>query len=234
MPAKNSRKIYIPNSFYHVYNRGVEKRIIFLDEQDYRVFIYYLELYLSPKEEMIDKIKNQINLTEDEKNSRISKILVLNNFFNKIELLCFILMPNHFHIVLKQKEQNSMELFIHSLIMKYVLYFNKKYKRVGPLFQGRYKAVLIDKEEYLLHLSRYIHINIKEILGKNQPLSSYKWSSYPAYVNGLNTNWLKKDYILSYFKNNNGFSFNSYQGFVEGYEEISEEEQNIYKKLLLD
>lgn len=234
MPAKNSRKIYVPNSFYHIYNRGVEKRVIFLDEQDYRVFIYYLELYLSPKEEIIDKIKDQINLTEDEKNSRISKILILNNFYNKIELLCFILMPNHFHIMLKQIERNSMELFMNSLTMKYVQYFNKKYKRVGPLFQGRYKAVLIDKEEYLLHLSRYIHINIKELLDKNQLLSSYQWSSYPAYVKGLSINWLRKDYILYYFKKSNGFSFSSYQGFVEGYEETSEKEQNIYKKLFLD
>ena len=126
MASKNSRKIYISNSFYHIYNRGVEKRIIFLDEQDYRVFIKYLEIYLTPKDEIIKKIKDQNNLTEDEKSLRISKILLMNNFYNKIDLLCFILMPNHFHIILKQNERNSMEQFMHSLIMKYVQYFNKK------------------------------------------------------------------------------------------------------------
>lgn len=234
MPAKNSVKIYVPNGFYHVYNRGVEKRIIFLDKQDYKVFIYYLELYLSPKEEVINKINKQVNLTEDEKNSKISKILTMNNYFDEIDLLCFILMPNHFHIILKQKEKNSMELFLHSLILKYVQYFNKKYERVGPLFQGRYKAILINKEEYLLHLSRYVHINIKEILGNNKPLSFYPWSSYPAYVKNLNISWLKKDYILAYFKKYNDFSFTSYQRFVEGYEEKSESEEQIFKKLILD
>lgn len=234
MSAKNSKKIYLPDSFYHIYNRGVEKRIIFLDKQDYKVFIYYFELYLSPKEKIISKIKAKKNLTEDEKSLKISKILVLNNFYNKIELLCFILMSNHFHIILKQREKNSMELFMHSLILKYVQYFNKKYERVGPLFQGRYRAVLIDKEEYLLHLNRYIHTNIREILSKNQPLSSYQWSSYPAYLGKVNYSWLKKDYILNYFKKSNGFGFDSYQGFVEGYKEKSANEEQIFKKLILD
>src|SRR3989339_150289 len=142
MPAKNSVKIYVSQGFYHVYNRGVEKRVIFLDEQDYRVFIHYLELYLSPKDELINRIRAQINLTGTEKNLRIAKILTSENFYKKIELLCYILMPNHYHIILKQNEQNGMKLFMHSLIMRYVQYFNKKYERVGPLFQGRYKAVL--------------------------------------------------------------------------------------------
>jgi hypothetical protein len=93
---------------------------------------------------------------------------------------------------------------------------------------------LIDKEEYLLHLNRYIHTNIREILSKNQPLSSYQWSSYPAYLGKVNYNWLKKDYILNYFKKSNGFGFDSYQGLVEGYKEKSANEEQIFKKLILD
>jgi len=234
MPGKNTIKVYIENSFYHVYNRGVEKRLIFLDEQDYRVFLFYMDLYLFPKEESIEKIKENINLTEDEKNKRISKLLCLNNFYGKIEILCYILMPNHFHFILKQADKNNMELFMKSLLTKYSQYFNKKYKRVGPLFQGRYKAILIDKEEYLLHLSRYIHINAQEELLKNQNLIDYPWSSYASYIKGVGPRWLNKEYILSYFKQAQGFSFDSYQGFVEGYKEKSEEEVNLYKKLLLE
>ena len=121
-----------------------------------------------------------------------------------------------------------------SLITKYTMYFNRKYKRVGPLFQGRYKAVLIQSEEYLLHLSRYIHLNPQELLTKGQLLQSYPWSSYPAYIDNLSINWLKKDLILSNFKTNKSFSFDSYQKFVESYKERLEEEEKAYRGLLLD
>lgn len=234
MPGKNIIKTYIENGFYHIYNRGVEKRWIFLDDQDYRVFFSYLDLYLLPKEDSINKIKNKFNLTDDDKNNRIAHLLLLNNFYKKIEILSYILKPNHLHFGIKQIEKNSMEIFMQSLITKYVKYFNKKYQRVGPLFQGRYKAILIEKEEYLLHLSRYIHINAKEELLKNQNLLDYPWSSYPSYVKGMGPKWLNKEYILSYFKQTQGFSFDSYQGFVEGYKEKLEEESDLYKKLLLD
>ena len=200
MPGKNVIKTYIENGFYHIYNRGVEKRLIFLDEQDYRVFLSYLDLYLLPKENSINKIKNQFNITDDDKNNRIAHLLLLNNFYKKIEILSYILKPNHLHFEIKQIENNSMEMFMQSLITKYVKYFNKKYQRVGPLFQGRYKAILIEKEEYLLHLSRYIHINAQEELTKNQNLSDYPWSSYPSYVKGIGHRWLNKGYILYYLK----------------------------------
>lgn len=74
MPAKNSVKTYIANGFYHVYNRGVEKRNIFLDEQDYLVFLSYLKLYLSPVEETIKNTTNNINLDYEEKNSKIFRL----------------------------------------------------------------------------------------------------------------------------------------------------------------
>jgi len=234
MPGKNTLKIYVEKGFYHVYNRGVNKLPIFLDEQDYRVFLFYMDLYLLPKEQPIERIKRNNNLTEDEKNKRIAKLMFLNNFYGKVEILCYILMPNHFHFLLRQTSKNDMELFLKSLLTKYAQYFNKKYHRVGHLFQGRYKAIFINKEEYLLHLSRYIHLNAKEILKENQKLIDYQWSSYPDYIKGTGPEWLKKEYILSYFKNIRGYGFSSYQGFVEGYKEKSKEEQETIKKFILD
>lgn len=234
MPAKNSIKIYIEDGFYHVYNRGINKMPIFLDEQDYRVFFYFLGLYLLPKEDSINKIRNNIKLSEDDKNKKVSKILALNNFNEKIEILCFVLMPNHFHFLLRQKNKNDMKLFIKSFLTKYSQYYNKKYKRVGPVFQGRYKAILINKEEYLLHLSRYIHQNPMEIISKREKLQNYSWSSYSAYIYGKGPVWLNKDLILSFFRKAGGFDFSSYQGFVEGYKEKSDEEQDALKKLILE
>lgn len=227
MPARNIIKKYLSGGFYHVYNRGVEKRDIFVDEQDYKVFISYLKLYLLPKEVIYEQIKKQ-NMPLQEFSEKIIKISSLNNFFDKINLLCFCLMPNHFHFLLQQQDEYDMNSFIQSILTKYVRYFNTKYNRVGPLFQGRYKAVLIEKDDYFLHISRYIHRNPLEIIKKGETLVSYPWSSYPAYVKGWKVDWLKKDLILSYFKKAKGFGFDSYQGFVEGYREEPFLEKNLY------
>ncbi len=234
MPGKNTLKTYVENGFYHVYNRGVEKRSIFLDEQDYKVFLSYLKLYLTSKDDSIILIKKQIDISDEQKNEKISKLMALKNYFNRIELLCYVLMPNHFHLEIRQKNKNDIEDFMRSLITKYSKYFNKRYDRVGPLFQGRYNAVLITNERYLLHLGRYIHLNPQEIIVNKQSLSSYPWSSYQAYINNMSVSWLNKNYFLSDFEKNKGFSFNSYKGFVEGYREETFEEIKAYKRLFLD
>lgn len=234
MPAKNSLKIYAPDGFYHVYNRGVEKRNIFLDEEDYRMFLFYLRSYLLPKEVIINEIKARKDLTIEQQGEKIAEISRLRNFHQKIELFCFCLMLNHYHLLLRQKEKKDLEVFMRSLNTRYGIYFNKKYQRVGHLFQGRYKAVLITNEEHFLHAGRYIHLNPKEILPKGKSLVSYPWSSYPFYVNNWRADWVKKETVLSYFKNTKGYGFSSYQGFVEGYKEVSEEELTLYRKLMID
>lgn len=235
MPAKNSLKQYVPGGFYHLYNRGVEKRKIFLDREDYHVFLRYLKVYLSPKEKILEEIKMRNDWSDERKAKEILELASLSNFYNKIELFSFVLMENHFHLQLRQKESNDIERFMRALSTRYVKYFNEKNQRIGPLFQGRYKGVLIEKEEYLLHLSRYIHLNPKEIIGRGKNLVSYPWSSYSYYLGKFsNLSWVKKDTVLSYFKKVKGHSFSSYQGFVEGYKEEGEEETNFYKKLLLD
>lgn len=233
MPSKNIIKDYIENSYYHIYNRGVEKRKIFLDKQDFKVFMSYLKIYLSPKEEVINEIKvNDLEIGDKEK--IISEIYTLNNFFGKINLISFVLMPNHFHLELKQKNKREIESFMRSLVTKYSKYFNKKYQRVGPLFQGRYKAILVQSTEYLLYLSKYIHQNPKELLYKGQSLDSYSWSSYPSYVNNIKIYWLNKELITSNFLVNNQFSIYLYKKFVENNKEKIMEDLEVYKKLQLD
>jgi putative transposase len=228
MPAKNSVKTYIANGFYHVYNRGVEKRNIFLDEQDCLVFLSYLKLYLTLPEETIKNTNSNSNLDYEEKSSKIYRLNKLKNFFNKIKLICYVLMPNHFHLEVQQTGIKDIENFMRCLITKYTMYFNKKYKRVGPLFQGRYKAVLILGKEYLFDLSRYVHRNPLEFLGKDQVLVSYPWSSYQAYIQNFKIEWLHKDFIMSNFLEKK----NSYRDFVE--KDIKGESDEIIKSLLLD
>jgi len=205
MPSKNAIKIYAPESYYHVYNRGVNKRVIFKDQQDYSVFLSYLKTYLLPKDtdQLNLKIKNRDTPFADK--YQANKLLVLNNFSDKIDLLAYCLMPNHFHLLIKQQGQSDMEHLMRSLISRYTTYFNKRYHRLGPLFQGRYKAVLIKSDAQLLHLTRYIHRNSFG-LQSNQP------SSYPNYLGQINQQWVKPDFILQNFS---GTGFNSYQAFVE-------------------
>src|SRR5258706_8491393 len=147
MPARNIIKIYVENGYYHAYNRGVEKRTIFLDDQDCIVFLRYIRLYLSP----IEEIKNLHIQGED----RINRFLRIN-LNQEVDLLSFVLMPNHFHMLIKQHTKDGLIKFMRRLSTSYVMYFNKKYHRVGSLFQNKYKGCLVEQDDYLLHVSRYI------------------------------------------------------------------------------
>ena len=204
MPGKNTVKQYLGNGYYHLYNRGVEKRIIFLDEQDYSVFLSYLKEYLTPKNEneLHEKLTNP-SLASKERD-KILRLLRLSNFSDEIILLAYCLMPNHFHFLIKQKSPNSIDKLMNSLCTRYAMYFNKKYKRVGSLYQGVYKAVLVENEPQFLHLSRYIH---KQAIKINRP------SSYQEYLGLRKTEWVKSKEILSYFSKNNPSL--SYEAFVK-------------------
>ena len=204
MPSRNSLKIYSPNSYYHIYNRGVEKRIIFQDEQDYSVFLSYLKDYLLPKdrEALLDQIASP-STTSKEKD-RALKLLKLNNFSGEINLLSHCLMPNHLHFLIKQTKEDSIDRFMSSLGTRYTMYFNKKYKRVGTLCQGVYKAVLVETDEQLLHLTRYIHK--QALASQGETLRSWKAGqpcSYAEYLGERKTEWVKPQEVLTFFSKTN-------------------------------
>ncbi|MDO8487608.1 MAG: transposase [Candidatus Curtissbacteria bacterium] len=198
MPAKNSIKQFVENGIYHLYNRGVEKRNIFLDEQDYSVFLGYIKQYLDD--------------TEPDTGSDPKSLA------GEIDLLAFCLMPNHFHFLVKQTTKDGITKFIRAVCTNYVMYFNKKYDRVGTLFQGKYKGLLIDNDVYLLHLSRYIHLNPLKI--GSDPKQSY--SSYSYYLGRKQAKWLKPDTVLDFFRTASKTSLTdylSYESFVDDYVE---------------
>ena len=224
MPQKNTIKTYVKNSYYHVYNRGVEERIIFQDESDYLTFLNYLKTALSPLQ--IPNLEDVSFKGQSFKGvPRQPK-----NFNKKIELIAFCLMPNHFHLLVKQNKKNSMEGLMRSLITRYSMYFNKKYKRTGSLFQGRYKAVLVEDNEYLLHLSRYIHRNPVEIVDN----LDQAYSSYPAFLGKVDLEWIKPNIVIDQFNNSTLAEIkkmNTYKNFVESYKNDS---GKILGKLALD
>jgi len=213
MPRKNSLKIYVENGYYHIYNRGVEKRKIFIDEIDIKTFLSFLKTYLSPKD--VAKLRVQMldpNLGFRERR-KAEREFLLNNFYEKIELLVFCLMPNHFHFLVKQKDSELIGLFISSLCSRYTLYFNHRHKRTGHLFDSVYKAVLVESDAQLVQLSRYIH---------RQALSvdiNKKWrvvfpNSFENYLGMRKTTWIHTEEILSFFSKSN--SRLTYENFVTG------------------
>jgi putative transposase len=220
MPAKNSLKQYLENGYYHLYNRGVEKRQIFLDKQDYSVFLSYLKEYLTPKDEksLLNRLANsETSWTEKDK---IIKALRLNNFANEFFLLAFCLMPNHFHLLVKQIKPDSIDRFLSSIGTRYTMYFNRKYKRVGPLYQGVYKAVPVYSDEQLLQLSRYIHRQALNLQGETLQAQEVQPSSYGEYLGKRNTEWVKTTEILDFFPKNHPSL--SYESFIREANDLSQ------------
>lgn len=224
MPSRNSQKYYIDNGYYHIYNRGVEKRKIFLDQQDYSVFLSYLREYLLPKNEnqLYQRLSDETILPQEK--DKILKSLRMNNFSEEITLLAYCLMPNHFHFFIKQKNCQSIDKFMNSLGTRYTMYFNRKYKRVGSLYQDVYKAILLSHEEHFLHLSRYIH---KQALFLQGDALQEQPCSYAEYIGQKDTDWIKPAEILSYFSTNNAFL--SYEAFVS-----EEENPEIVKTFIAE
>lgn len=225
MPARNTVKKFVENAYYHIYNRGVEKRNIFQDEKDYKVFLHFLKLYL-----------------EEPAPHRVQPFGGLNprkSLNKEISLLVYCLMPNHFHLLVKQKTKDAITKFMRRICTNYVMYFNNRHERVGSLFQGIYKGVLVETEEQLLHLSRYIHLNPMEPSTKRpsgfNPLE-YPYSSYAEYLGKRRTKWINTQEILSYFKTAQRTSLKdmlSYETFVEDYKE-KEDSVQILKGLILE
>ncbi len=220
MPARNSQKLYVKKGNYHLYNRGVKKRNIFENPQDYGVFLSYLKEYLLPKDEVSLKKRLIDPTTPWSDKDRILKALRMNNFSGEITLLSYCLMPNHFHLLVQQQSAETIDEFMNSLATRYTMFFNKKYKRVGPLYQGVYKAVLVETDEQFLHLSRYIHRNPLILQGVALQTLHQQPSSYAEYLGERETAWVNPEIITSYFSSNHPKL--SYRSFVEQTDESPE------------
>lgn len=130
------------------------------------------------------------------------------SLYKQIRLFCYCLMPNHFHFIIQQLTERAIVEFMKRLSNAYAGYFNRKYNRknLGPLFQGRYKAILITNESHFLYLPYYIHFHNPEKLYKNEKdsdlikkIQNYSWSSYADYLGKRNTKWIYKKGIMEQF-----------------------------------
>lgn len=187
--------IFANEEVYHVYNRGVEKRVIFKNQTDYQRAINTMRYYRYLNLELRFSYFN--NLSSLERQSYLRK---LHNQPLKIEVLCYCLMPNHFHMLVRQKSDSGIKNYVAAFSNSFARYFNTKYHRVGPLFQSEFKAIRVEDDEQLIHLSRYIHINpLTSFLIKQENIESYPWSSFPEYLNKTTDSFCNTLDILEHF-----------------------------------
>lgn len=169
MPARNIVKEYDTDAYYHVYNRGAGDRKIFLDSGDKRKFLSLMERYVTPKD----------NRDEGEKSYPEYDI----------EINAYCIMGNHFHMLVYQSnDKDSLSGLMRSVSTSYSMYFNKKYKRHGHVFQGVFKASRITDEPYLMHITRYIHMNPRTYM-------TYRWSSLNSYLDKGQEGWLRPERV---------------------------------------
>ena len=215
MPSKFVVRNFAEDSYYHVFNRGVEKRDIFLEEEDYTTLQSYLFRYLQPIEKVAEKYPDT------------PVRLYGKNLSEEVELVAYCLMPNHFHLLLKQNTKDGISKLLKQLTNAYTLYFNQKNDRVGGLMQGRFRAAGIDNESLFIHLVRYIHLN-PIASGLTQDLNYYRWSSYPDYLGQTVDLPSSKSKILSYFP-----SVGAFKGFHEDQIDYAKDLEKI-KHLSID
>ena len=147
--------------------------------------------------------KQQIFLQDRDYERFLEKVLEYKKKY-PVKIVAYCLMPNHFHFLIQQLSPNALSRFLSNLCNSHSRYFNVKYKTVGSLYQGRFKAKKVDKDEYLVHLSRYIHLNPVDLfsyLGKgvSDQLQLYRWSSLPLYLFGSSNELVNPKEILNYF-----------------------------------
>src|SRR3989344_4697111 len=143
---------FIKEGIHHVYNRGVEKRTIFKQERDYLRFIHDLYEFNDSAPAVNTNYYHNLSKSNFHKLERKPRKLL-------VEILCFCLMPNHYHLMLREKVEGGITEFMRKIGTGYTNYFNTKYERVGPLFQGKFKTVNIERQAHLLYLPHYIHLN---------------------------------------------------------------------------
>jgi len=224
MPGRNIP--LVSGQIYHVVNRGSAAQPIFLGKRDYeralKTLLYYqnlhvplrysffLRLPLQKKEEILNRLKEKKEFS--------------------VEIICYCLMSNHIHLLLKQVKENGISNFMSNIINSYTRYFNTKRGRVGHFFQGKFKAVRIETDEQLIHVSRYIHLNpyTSYVVKRLEDLEKFPYSSFSEYLSLKKGDFCNKELIMAHFGNPD-----SYRKFVFDQADY-QRELDKFKHLILE
>lgn len=175
MPKINALRDYGEGEFYHVYNRGASKMNIFKDDSDYLFMLSLFKKYLSP----------EVHVSNDGHETP--------NYSSRLDLVAYCLMPNHYHLMIFLKERDGLEKFMRSVMTSYGMYFNRRHKRSGTLFEGRFLASRISSESYFWQISRYIHLNPTDI---GRDIAGYPYSSVKYFIGDWQSSWVHPEYIV--------------------------------------
>lgn len=207
------------DNFYHIYNRGVDKRLVFNDKDDYFNFLIRLRDFNN------DSVFEKRILALKEPSSLIAK--ELGSLPHQVDIIAYCLNSNHYHLLVKQLSGKGIEKFMHKIGTGYTNYFNKKYQRSGSLFQGKFKAVHIETDEQLLYTSCYINGNAE--IHKISQAAKWPWASYPDYIGRREGTLINKAIILKDFKNTE-----EYKKLTETIIKESGDRKEEVKKYLLE
>ena len=198
----------VSGEYYHIYNRGNSKQKIFLDKEDYLRFCSLLYACNQKDNLKVNNLAKNKTLYDIERNSLL------------VSIGSYCMMPNHFHLLLTQFEENGISNFMQKISTAYSMYFNKKYKRTGVLFEGKFKSQHIDTDRYLKYIFSYIHLNPIKLIQSNwkekgirnkkevfEFLKRYEYSSYLDFleVERLQGKILKLESFPKYFPDKNSF-----------------------------
>lgn len=205
------RKIPLVNGeIYHVFNRGIDRRPTFTTKREFQRAVQTLSFYKFYKQPL--SLSKFLRL-DDKKQNKVLDLLLQNK--NLIEIFCYCLMPNHFHFLLRQERDQGIAKFLSNLQNSYTRYFNISHERDGSLFLDQFKAVRIETEEQLIHVSRYIHLNPHTgyVVKTLEELENYPWSSFPDYLQE-NNKVVNIDFILNLFGSIKEYKQKNYKKFV--------------------
>ena len=210
--------------YYHIYNRGVDKRNIFSDQNDFFRFFQSLEEFNTP--EPIGSIfENSFRKKPESLGHPMSKSKL-------VEFVCYCVNPNHYHFILKQVRDGGIEKFMQKFGNGYTKYFNNKHERSGVLFQGKFKSKHIGSNEYLLHLSSYVNLNNKvHKIALGHPMSKSSWKEYLGTKGGDFCS--AKEIVLGQFKSSkeySDFAENSLTGILERRKNSKETEELLIER----
>ncbi len=201
MPGRNLERSRVTEGYFHVYNRGVNRGIIFKNSSDYVYFESLFARHLGTRPAKDAKGREYIW------------------FRPRVELLAYCLMPTHFHLLVYQKDdEQSLSKLLQSICTAYTMYFNKKYRRRGPLYENNFRSSHILADSYLLHISRYIHLNPKGY-------ADWQHSSYGDYIRDTSRDWLATKPMLELFADKADYAefIKDYKALHDGMEDLKYE-----------
>ena len=191
------RKVVLANNeIYHIYNRSIDRKPIFTDKNSCARALLTIQYYRF--DNLPIRLSKILTLPVDQRQYIFKDIAKDEN--KLVDIIAFNMMSNHFHFEIQQMKDNGISRFLSNFTNSYTKFFNTRTERSGPLVEGAFKAVRVETDEQLIHLSRYIHLNpVTSFLVKNEDLENYPWSSLPEYLNQKENQFCNKQKILGFF-----------------------------------